>query len=201
MSRIALVIDLDGFPELPVVLPEESLLVTGRTVAATIDLSPVVREAGDRLAGYLQALDGVLAQSKFRWHCRLVASGEAPAALSGNLARVHWQDMDFTHTDFRDATIEGAVALNQCRLADDLPPIDIDPGAPSVYPPQRAMRDLNLTDIREQLVLRWGLAGRGGHLAQALLWLEPRHSTRPFLEKVLARSDRRLVSIGRSPRD
>lgn len=198
MSRIAVLMEQDGFADWPVLLSEDQLTVMGRTIRCTVDLSRLVDEAGDRLGPYLEGLQGLLARSPFHWHCRYKASDIAPRRLSGNLSRILWQRVDFTDTDFSGALLEGAVSLLDCRVAPELPRISIEPGEPLVYPLPRAQRELRLLDVRELIVLRWGLARRGGHLAEALLWLEPRHPTRPFLEKILARPERRVVSIGRS---
>jgi hypothetical protein len=198
MSRIAMVMEQDGFQEWPVVLPEDELTVMGRTIRATMDLSRVAAEAGDRLGSYLSGLEALMARSPFHWHCRYKVEGVSPPRLAGNLGRILWQRVDFTGTDFTGAVLEGSIALLDCKVASDLPAMSIEPGELLVYPLPRAERELRLTDIREILVLRWGLARRGGHLAEALLWLQPRHSTRPLLEKILARPERRLGTIGRS---
>jgi hypothetical protein len=198
MSRIAMVMEQDGFQEWPVVLPEDALTVMGRTIRATMDLSRVAEEAGDHLGNYVSGLEALMARSPFHWHCRYKVEGVRPPRLSGNLGRILWQRVDFTETDFTGAVLEGSIALLDCQVASDLPAMSIEPGELLVYPWPRAQRELRLTDIREILVLRWGLARRGRHLAEALLWLQPRHSTRPFLEKILARPERRLGTIGRS---
>jgi hypothetical protein len=195
MSTIRFRVELDDFPDLPVVLDERDVTVMGRHLAARIDLSEAAMTAGDRLGRYLDALQHTLLASKFRWHYELRVAAVAPPALAVNLARIHWEGVDFTATDFSGSTLDGAVRLTDCRVASELPAISLSPGEPMVYPPERAATDLQLQGIREQLVLRWGLQ-RGSHLAEALLWLEPRHPTGPLLEKILRRAAPRVRSLG-----
>jgi hypothetical protein len=200
VSRISLAITLDGFEELPVVLDEDTVQVSGRGLTAPVNLSRQAMEAGERLGRYLDALDATLQASKFRWHCQLYAENIQPIRIVANLSRLHWRRVDFQATDLTGATVSGAIRLTACRIAPELPEITIEPGEPMVYPPERAAAELGLRHVTEQLVLRWGLA-RGGNLAQALLWLEPRHPTRPLLERILRRSVTRNFAIGRSARD
>jgi hypothetical protein len=174
-----------------VVLDETHILVTGRHLTTRVDLSRAAMTAGDRLDAYLDSLEAAFRASRFHWHYTLTVTGIAPSVLAVDLARIHWQAVDFTATDLSRATMRGPVHLTECRVADPLPPLIIEPGAPLLYPPERAAAELALTDVREQLVLRWGLS-RHGHLAEALLWLEPRHPTRPLLEKILHRAHPRL---------
>lgn len=193
MSRLAITMELDAFENLPLTLDEQSLHVTGRSITATIDLSPVAQAEGQRLQEYLRELDRVLGLSHFRWHCHFVVHDAVLQRLSCNLSRIHWKQVDFRATDFQGSTIEGAVRLTGCVLDDALPPLDIAPGQALVYPPDKAARDLALTGVKEQLVLRWGLTREGGNLAQALLWLEPHHPTRALLQKLLRPHDRRTA--------
>lgn len=193
MSRLAITMQLDAFENLPLTLDEQSLHVTGRSVTATIDLSSVATAEGQRLQEYLQELDRLLGLSHFHWRCHFLVHDAAPLRIACNLSRIHWRQVDLRSTDFQGSTIEGSLRVSACLLDDALPPIDIEPGQALVYPPDKAARDLALTSVKEQLVLRWGLTREGGNLAQALLWLEPHHPTRALLQKILRPHDRRTA--------
>lgn len=194
--------ELDEFPDLPLILDERAMTVTGRMVATRIDLSSIALKAGDRLDAYLRGLDQLTQSSHFRWQCQWEVNAIEPTALVVDLARIHWSQVDFCETNFSGSRIEEAsIWLTDCRVDRGLPAITIERGSPYVYPPGKATRELNLTDVRAQLVLRWGLCGRGSNLAQALLWLESRHPTRPLLQKLLKPGDRHRSTIGRSSPD
>ncbi|AUW95414.1 MAG: hypothetical protein C7B44_09960 [Sulfobacillus thermosulfidooxidans] len=176
-------------------LDSEQLEVHGRHINSVIDISHITMERGTELGVYVKRLNETIAQSKFHMRYGLLVHNVSPPVLRADLSLIHFRECNFEATDFSGSIISGPLSVERCIIDGQLPPLSIGGNELFRYPPGKAARELGITDVKDVLVLRWGLTQDARHVGQAFLWLERRY---PKTEEVLARVLRGLPS--RRPR-
>lgn len=184
MAGITLNMTVEGFEELPLIIPEDQIIVNGSLLMATLDVSAIAQNRGNDFSTYVMRLKEMTHSSKFRLSYTLMVRSIAPEKLSVDLSMVHFIDVDFRTTDLSTATMSDGVTLTRCLIDDSLPAISVHPGEVFRYPPLKGARELGITDPKHVFVLRWGLSQDGLHVGQAFLWLEKHY---PHTEVVLSR--------------